>query len=26
VLPIICYVFIAYYGLAGYKPARAAAA
>ena len=23
VLPIICYVFIAYYGLLGYKPARA---
>jgi FHS family L-fucose permease-like MFS transporter len=23
VLPIICYIFIAYYGLSGYKPARA---
>jgi FHS family L-fucose permease-like MFS transporter len=23
VLPIICYVFIAYYGLLGYKPTRA---
>ena len=23
VLPIICYIFIAYYGLLGYKPARA---
>jgi hypothetical protein len=22
-LPIICYIFIAYYGLLGYKPARA---
>jgi FHS family L-fucose permease-like MFS transporter len=26
VLPIVCYVFIAYYGLSGYKPTRAAAA
>jgi FHS family L-fucose permease-like MFS transporter len=26
VLPIICYVFIAYYGLSGYKPSRSAAA
>jgi len=24
VLPIICYIFIAYYGLSGYKPTRAA--
>ena len=24
VLPIICYIFIAYYGLIGYKPTRAA--
>ena len=23
VLPIVCYIFIAYYGLSGYKPARA---
>ena len=26
VLPIICYIFIAYYGLSGYKPTRAAGA
>ena len=26
VLPIICYIFIAYYGLIGYKPSRAAKA
>ena len=25
-LPIVCYLFIAYYGLAGYKPSRKAAA
>ena len=25
VLPIICYIFIAYYGFSGYKPTRAAA-
>jgi FHS family L-fucose permease-like MFS transporter len=24
ILPIICYIFIAYYGLSGYKPTRAA--
>jgi FHS family L-fucose permease-like MFS transporter len=24
-LPIVCYIFITYYGLSGYKPARAAA-
>jgi len=24
VLPIVCYIFIAYYGLSGYKPSRAA--
>jgi FHS family L-fucose permease-like MFS transporter len=24
VLPIICYIFITYYGLSGYKPTRAA--
>jgi FHS family L-fucose permease-like MFS transporter len=23
VLPIVCYIFIAYYGLSGYKPSRA---
>jgi len=23
VLPIVCYIFIAYYGLLGYKPSRA---
>jgi FHS family L-fucose permease-like MFS transporter len=23
VLPIICYIYIAYYGLSGYKPTRA---
>jgi len=23
-VPIICYIFIAYYGLSGYKPTRAA--
>jgi FHS family L-fucose permease-like MFS transporter len=26
ILPIICYIFIAYYGLSGYKPTRSAAA
>jgi FHS family L-fucose permease-like MFS transporter len=26
ILPIVCYVFITYYGLSGYKPSRAAAA
>jgi FHS family L-fucose permease-like MFS transporter len=26
VLPIICYIFIAYYGLSGYKTMRAAGA
>jgi FHS family L-fucose permease-like MFS transporter len=26
VLPIICYLFVAYYGLSGYKPSRAAKA
>jgi FHS family L-fucose permease-like MFS transporter len=26
VLVIICYVFVAYYGLSGYKPSRAKAA
>jgi len=26
VLPIICYIFITYYGVSGYKPTRAAAA
>jgi fucose permease len=25
VLPIICYLFITYYGLSGYKPSRDAA-
>jgi FHS family L-fucose permease-like MFS transporter len=25
-LPIICYIYIAYYGLSGYKPTRAATA
>ena len=26
ILPIICYIFIAYYGLSGYNPTRSAAA
>jgi len=26
VLPIICYLFVAYYGLSGYKPSRSIAA
>jgi len=26
IIPIVCYLFVAYYGLAGYKPSRTAAA
>jgi FHS family L-fucose permease-like MFS transporter len=26
VLPIVCYIFVAYYGFSGYKPSRAARA
>jgi fucose permease len=26
ILPIICYIFIAYYGLSGYKPKHSTAA